>query len=31
VSEEKKEKLRQIYNEIIKIKKSTNISKLKEV
>lgn len=31
VPSEKKEKLKQIYNEIIKLKKSTNISKLREV
>ncbi len=30
-SQEKIEKLKQIYNEIIKLKKSTNISKLKEI
>jgi uncharacterized protein YbcC (UPF0753/DUF2309 family) len=31
VTPQKKEKLRQVYNEIIKLRKSTNISKLKEV
>ncbi|MDR1988468.1 MAG: hypothetical protein LBQ24_07270 [Candidatus Peribacteria bacterium] len=31
VPQDKKEKLKQIYNEIIKLKKSTNISKLREI